>query len=186
MQQASFIKRFIIPTAVVLITMLASLAIYNASGRIGNDSVHQVVAYVSAVVHLLILWIGASIIYPWAFFRGADATERIIACLITPVVWTIMEMFRVSEFFTFGESLYYGLNSNSLFHFTLAILQMGFWELICRWWSNKRLTEKRKIISIAPVVSILVGLLGFYVILIWGLGVHWFYIYQQGYRALFH
>ena len=186
MQKAGFTGRFIIPTGVVLIIMVASLAIYNASGRIENNAAHQAVAYISAIVHLLILWAGASIIYPWAFFRGAGAAERIIACLVTPVVWSIMEVVRVSEFFTFGESLYYGLNSNSLLHFTLAILQMGIWELICRGRVNKRLAEKRRILSAAPILSILAGLIGVYVILIWGVGVHWFYIYQQGYRALFY
>jgi len=30
------------------------------------------------------------------------------------------------------------------------------------------------------------ALAALYVILIWGVGVHWFYIYQEGYKAIFH
>jgi hypothetical protein len=37
----------------------------------------------------------------------------------------------------------------------------------------------------APVVGIVVALVALYALLIWGGGVHVFYLYMEGYRALF-
>jgi hypothetical protein len=94
-------------------------------------------------------------------------------------------MVRVSEFFTFGETLYYGLNTAFLLSVFGALGQMGLCELICRWRLGKRSEEAVKVFSPAPVISIVVGLAALYVFLLWGLGVHFFYIYIQGYRVLF-
>ncbi len=111
--------------------------------------------------------------------------ERIIACLITPLVWNLKEMVRVSEFFTLGETLYYGLNTVFLLAVFSALGQMGLCELICCWRLGKRSEEPVKVFSPAPVIAILVGLAALYVCLLWGLGVHFFYIYIEGYRAIF-
>jgi hypothetical protein len=66
-----------------------------------------------------------------------------------------------------------------------ALGQAGLRELICRWRSGKRSAESVKIFSPAPVLMVLGGLAATYFFLLWGLGVHFFYIYVQGYRALF-
>jgi hypothetical protein len=62
---------------------------------------------------------------------------------------------------------------------------MGLSELICRWKLNKRSEEPVRVLSPAPVVAIFAGLAALYICLLWGLGVHFFYIYISGYRALF-
>jgi hypothetical protein len=133
----------------------------------------------------VILLGGSLIIYPIAFFRGASLLERVVACLVIPVFWSGAEIIRVTEFFTLGESLYYALSSQFIVYLACASLQMGLCEIICRWWLRWRHHAGTKVVPPGALVSILAGAVGVYVVLIWGGGVHWFYIYQQGYKILF-
>jgi hypothetical protein len=185
MEKKSFAKRVIGPTIWVLIAMIASALIYNCSWRIGNDAIHQALATISAVVLFASIGFGTLVIYPTAFFRGSNAAQRIIACLVTPVAWNIKEIVRVGEFFTFGESLYYGLNQVFLLSVFGAFAQMGVCEIICRWRMSRRNEAPVKIITASPVISILAGAVVFYVILIWEVGVHFFYAYITIYKAIF-
>jgi hypothetical protein len=186
MQKASFVKRFVIPVSIVLLTMAATSAIYSYSWRINNDTLQWIIANISAVLLFVSIGFGALVIYPMAFFRGASTAERIIASLVTPLAWDIKEIVRVSEFFTYSEALYYGLNQVFLLSIFGAFAQMGLCELICRWRLGRRGEAPARVFSAIPVISILLGLGAFYVILIWGVGVHFFYIYIEGYKALFH
>jgi len=186
MEKKSLMRRFVIPFTIVIHLMVFSSIIYlRLAWRIDNESLKAVVALISSAILFVSIGFGTLLIYPMAFFRGANAAERIIACLITPLIWNIKEMIRVSEFFTFGETLYYGLNTDFLLTVFAALGQMGLCEIICRWRLNKRGGEPVKVFSPAPVVSIVTGLAALYFFLIWGLGVHFFYIYVEGYKALF-
>ena len=187
MQKTSFLKRFVVPVVIVLVVMTVTAIIYfHLAWRMDTDNVlRPVVVFVSAAILFSSIGFGAVLIYPMAFFRGASAGERIVACLITPLVWNVKELVRVSEFFTFGETLYYGLNTVFLLSVFGALGQMGLCELICRWRLGKRSEEPVKVFSPAPVISIVVGLVALYLCLLWGLGVHFFYIYIEGYRAIF-
>ena len=62
---------------------------------------------------------------------------------------------------------------------------MGLAEMLCRL-SLRRKRAVVQIVTLLPLAAVLLCLAGVYVILIWGFGVHWFYVYQQGYKALFH
>jgi len=185
MQRMTLAQRFFFPAAAGVAVMLGTLLIYNASWRINNDALHQWLAFLTGLGHIAILMGGSLIIYPITFFRGASLWERVIACLAIPVLWSVTEIIRVTEFFTLGESLYYGLNSEFLMFLACALLQMGLCEIICRWWIRRSHDASMKVVPRGAVISILAGVAGVYVILIWGGGVHWFYIYQQGYKALF-
>ena len=186
MDKASFTQRFLYPIAVVLIILGVSKVLYEYSWHIDNRVLHQSVAFVSGVVHVLTLWLGSLIMYPWAFFKGASPVERVVACFIPPIAWTISEIVRVTEFFTLSESLYYGLNSQFLVSCAMTAFLMGLLEIICRIRLKKRIETAPKIVTTAPIMAMLAGVGGIYVFLIWGVGVHWFYIYQQGYKAIFH
>ena len=187
MEQKSFSKRFILPVVVVLATMIVTAVIYlHLAWRLGSDSLlGPVVSTVSAWLLFISIGFGASYIYPTSYFRGASVVERMAACLVTPIVWNLKEMVRVSEFFTFGETLYHGLNTAFLLAFFGALGQLGLYALICRWRLGKRGDEPVKVFSPAPVIAICVGLAALYICLLWGLGVHFFYIYIDGYKAIF-
>lgn len=185
MQRRTLGQRFLLPVVAGLALMLGTLLIYNASWRINNDALHQWMAFLTGLGHIAILMGGSLIIYPIAFFRGASPWERVIACLVIPVFWSVTEVIRVTEFFTLSESLYYALNSQFIVYLACASLQMGLCEIICRWWIRRSGGAPLRVVPLGAVISILAGAVGVYVVLIWGGGVHWFYIYQQGYKALF-
>jgi len=68
---------------------------------------------------------------------------------------------------------------------TIQVGLLGIAEIACRWRQRSRSGHPRRVISTGPVVSVCFMLAAVYVLLLWGLGVHWFYIYQEGYKILF-
>jgi hypothetical protein len=181
------LKRTILPVAVVFATMVVTSIVYfHLAWRISpGNPIRPVITTLSSWVLFISIGFGALYIYPKGFFGGACIVERTAACLFTPVVWNLKEMVRVSEFFTFGEVLYYGLNTAFLLALFGTFGLMGLSELLCRRKLNKRSEEKVKVLTPAPIAAIFVGLAALYICLLWGLGVHFFYIYVNGYRALF-
>lgn len=187
MEPQSFSKRSMIPVAIVLATMIVTSIIYfHLAWRISIDNpIRPLVTTLSSWVLFISIGFGALYIYPKGFFGGACIVERSAACLVTPVVWNLKEMVRVSEFFTLGETLYYGLNTAFLLAFFGTLGLMGLSELICRRKLNKLSEEPVKVLTPVPVLAMFAGLAALYICLLWGLGVHFFYIYIDGYRALF-
>jgi len=165
--------------------MLASWLIHSGSWKIQDDGLRHWVAFAAGILLFVSIGHGALLVYPMAFFRGATVGERIVACLITPFLWNIKEIIRVSEFFTWGESLYYGLNSAFLPAVLGGLGQMGLCELLCRWRLRRQGRWPARVVTATPLLAILLGLGALFVFLVWGQGVHWFYIYMEGYKALF-
>lgn len=185
MQKESFLKRFVMPVAVVFLTMVFAGGIYKNSWLISHDGLRHAVAAIIAVPFFFSIGFGALVVYPLSFFKGASAGERIIASLVTPFLWNIKEMIRVSEFFPIGESIYFGLHQIFLLTYAGIFLQMGICEVVCRWKMNKQSEEKSRILSAMPICQLLVGMTGAYVFFLWGWGNNFYYIYIQIYTAIF-
>jgi len=62
---------------------------------------------------------------------------------------------------------------------------MGIREIIFRLLARQR-GHRKDIHYIGPIAAIASGPLAVFVLMIWGEGVHWFYIYQEGYKLFFH
>jgi hypothetical protein len=185
MERQSFFHRAVAPAATVLIVMVVSLMLYNHAWRIGSHSLHQFTAYVSGLLLFVSIGFGPLYVYPNAFFRGASAPERILACLVTPVAWDVKEILRVSEYFSWGESLYYGLNTIFLLCLCVVAAQMGICEMVCRSLRNRRVSAPVPVVTPASLIPAVLGLAGVGTFFLWGGGVHTFYLYQEGYKALF-
>lgn len=185
-KRQSFFKRFIVPVGIIVISAAASWLMYSNSSRINNDSIHRIIASLSGAVLFLALGHGTLLSYPLMYFRGASTRERILGSLVTFIAWTFKELVRVSEYFTPGETLYYGLGSIFILILLGTFGQMGACELICRTIARKRGFESGKILTPVPVIAIIAAVAALYLLLIWGVGVHWFYIYMEGYKALFY
>jgi hypothetical protein len=182
----SFWRRFLQPVGtVVLVWAVMSVVYLDGAWRLEPGALRSLLAFSSAVLLLLSLGFGALYIYPVAFFRGASTGERLAACLVTPLVWNLKEMLRVGEFFSFGETLYYGLNTAFLLAAFGSLGLAGLCELVCRWRLGQRSEQPVRILSPAPLAWVGMGLAAVYLLILWGLGVHFFYIYIQGYKALF-
>ena len=185
MERQSFIRRAVVPAATVLMAMVGSLVLYNQSWRIGSDALHQLTAYVSGLILFVSIGFGPLYVYPKAFFRGASALERVLVCLVTPVAWDVKEILRVSEYFSWGESLYYGLNTIFLLCLCVVATQMGICEMVCRWVRNRQVPDPVAVVSPATLIPVILGLAGVGIFFLWGGGASSFYLYQEGYKALF-
>jgi hypothetical protein len=86
-----------------------------------------------AIAFLLYLLLGLSIsfrgpaVYGVMFLRGASLKEKILGAYLVPVAWVLKEVWRVSDFFTMGEALYYSLSP-----WPLGVLthQIGYLSLV--------------------------------------------------------
>jgi hypothetical protein len=178
-------ERAIKPTLVLLALVVIAIALYNNFWRLELPGLQRIAGHLFGLTVFFGVGSGTLYVYWRSYFRGATLMERICACLVTPVLYTASEILRVREFFSLGESLYYALSPG----FQLILLAnlgcMGLAEMFCRLRLRRRGAVVR-IVTPLPLAAVLLFLAGLYVILIWGFGVHWFYVYQQGYKALFH
>lgn len=177
MRNRDFSQRIVLPTSIVLVTMILSRVVYfNSSAA---------VATLSGVVMFLSIGFGAFLIYPMSFFRGANLPERVIGCLVTPFVWNGIEIYNMSEAFTPAESLFYG--ANIVFLGTLAgqFLIMGVCDFFCR--LKERRVGQRETRAISPfgVFACLFGIVGLYFGLVWREGAGLMYLFVEIYKAIF-
>jgi len=163
--------------------MAAGKVLYNLPWFNLWPPVHQPLVFISAVALCLSLAFGPSLVYPRSRSRGAPPAFSAAAALLTPVVWDIWEMVRVSRDFSLGVSLYYGLNPMFLGAIAFAVFQMGLWESVYRLRGNE---AKGKTGLVGPILTAATGAAAVYVMLFWAMGAHWFYLYGKGYKLLFH
>lgn len=181
-----FVKRTGVPVIIVFLCWVLFHQIHFTDWDIQNDSLRLAAANFSAILLFLSIGFGPSFVYPYSYRWGAGLWERVAASFVTPACWTLKEAYRVSEFFTIPEVLYYLLNSLFLLCYVCLLGQCGLWEMICRRRLKKKGATDIKVITAIPVLSILLLFVAIYVIFFWGLGVHFFVIYISGYKALFH
>jgi len=168
----------------VFATMIVSLVLYRQARHMDPGALKVLCSHLFAALLFMSIGFGSFLVYPLAYFRGASAGERILASLFTPAVWAAKEIVRVGEYFSFLESLYYALNSLILLTLFINVGIMGLCEILCRALDRRRGLNTR-VFTFIPVLGVVLALAALYLMLIWGFGVHWFYIYMQGYRAIF-
>jgi hypothetical protein len=184
MKRMGFLKRFVSPVLSVFIVMSLSWAVYMLSPRIPCFTLFQIVAIVSGIVLFVSLGLGALYVYYVSYVRGAGLTERIIAALINPLIWTTKEVAVIGSIYTVPEALYYYLNPVNLLLMGAAVAEMGAAELLVR----RRLKvdgSLSRVITVPAVAAIAIGIAWVAFMFLWDLGVHHFYIFQEGFKALF-
>ena len=184
MKKQGFVKRFILPVLTVFIVLAASYIVYHLSPKIGNYTLFQILANISAFLIFLTLWFGVLYVYPKAYFRGASPLERIIASVITPFIWATKEVIVLTGVYSFWESIYFYLNPVSFWVFCTVLAEIGLSEILCRR-NLKKKGEKIKVLSVPALVALILGVGNFLFALLWDVGVHHFYFFQEGYKALF-
>jgi hypothetical protein len=163
--------------------MTAGLVVYQNLWKVADPAIHRPIAHLAGVVAFISIGFGALLIYPVGRTRGARLWLVMAACFVTPVVWNIKEMIRVLQFFTPAEALWWGLNPAFILAFVGTWGQMGLCELLLR--LRRRIGGMPvRVITLAPVLAVVLALVALYILLIWGGGVHTFYLYMEGYRAL--
>ncbi len=129
-------------------------------------------------------------VYPVLFSRGASLAERIAGSYAVLFVWVLKEVFRAGEVFTAGESFYYALSPMPLGLIVLQAGTMSLAEILCRWRLKRKRGPGSRIFTAGPVIGLAVSGIIFGVMIFWGIpaespGTKWFYVYQEGYKALF-
>ncbi len=189
-RKKSFSSRFLWPVGIALGGWAGLDFLTDHLEWFGSGASYRATAFWSYLLLGVLIAFGSFIIYPILFFRGASLKERVFGSYAVLLVWVFTEIFRVSEYFTVGESLYYAF---SPMPFGLLVYQVGYMslsEMICRWRLKKGGVRGIKIFTPGPLIGVGVLLVMSYVMIFWGVpvespGTKWFYIYQEGYKALF-
>lgn len=184
-EQKSFTSRFVLPTGTVLLVSAIMYVLHHYLWMIAPPEIHRPVALIAGIGSFLSRLITPLFIYPWAYSKGASPGERVLASLIPMAAWYIVEFVSVSAVFSIGESLYSLLGSLLMLQLFFNFSMIALSELVCRLVVNRR-GARLKAFSPLLLIGILSGPAATWLLLIWGGGVHWFYIYQIGYKALFH
>lgn len=132
-----------------------------------------------------LLLLGTLLLYPIFYFRGAPLRERILGSLILPLVYMVTAMIRSTAFFPTGQAIYYGLNSLTFGSLFLQVGLIGAAEMGCRAWLRWRRRQPVTVFGWPWAAAILVGGVAIFLTLFWEGGVHWFYVYQEGFKLLF-
>jgi len=189
-RKKSFPSRFLWPVGIALGVWAGLDFLTGHLEWFGSGASYRAVAFGSYLLLGVLIAFGSFFVYPILFFRGASLKERVIGSYAVLLGWVFTEIFRVSEYFTAGESVYYAF---SPMPFGLLVYQVGYMslcEMICRWRLKKREVRGVRIFTPGPLIGLGVLLAMSYLMILWGVpeespGTKWFYIYQEGYKALF-
>lgn len=180
-------QRFVMPVlAAVIVWLTADILLFALMGSsFASSSLYKPVLNLLSAVRFLLLLVGSLVLYPILYFRGASWSERVWGCLTLPLVYLFTAVFRATAYFPIGQAIYYGFNPLTFGSASIQVGLMGLMEMVCRTIARRRTQLKGPIVQTHLIASILIGSAALYVTLLWDGGVHWFYVYQQGYRLLF-
>ncbi|MFH1139450.1 MAG: hypothetical protein V1816_25485 [Pseudomonadota bacterium] len=181
-----FIKGPAWPVLLVVSVWGACTLIYNNAWRFLDPSLHRPLAVFCVVMMGLLIVFGATLIYPATFFRGASWRERVMACLITPFLWIVKELFMMPDCYSLAEKLFYAINPLFLGAIFLTVLQMGLAEIVCRVMAKRKFRSYTgQVFGAAPIMAIIVSMIALYFFNVWGNRVGYWYVHQGLYQDLF-
>jgi hypothetical protein len=184
MKKQSFFKRFFTPVFIVFCFMTLSWITYNIAWRLDNAELHHLLADISGPILLIAVALGTIFIYPMAYFRGASASERIIASFTNPLIWMTKEFIRMLTAFATPEALYYYINPLHVWLILGTIAQISLMELICRSVAKRR-GDVKKGFSLPVFVTLFVSIFLVISLYAWGRGENVFSFYLEMYREIF-
>jgi hypothetical protein len=190
MEKRAFGSRFLWPVGVALGIWAVMNFITDHLHWFGSGASYRAIAFSFYFLLGILITFGSFFLYPILFFRGAALKERVIGSYAVLLAWVFTEIFRVSEYFTAGESVYYAFSPMPSGLLVAQVGYMSLCEMLCRWRLKKRGIRGVKIFTPGPLIGVGVLLAMNYLMLFWGVpeespGTKWFYIYQEGYKALF-
>lgn len=185
MTKQSFIKRIVIPIAVVAVPMIGSLYAYEASAMISNRTFKTIILYPAIVIMFISIWMGPIVGNTMAFFRGATLKERFLVSFFTPAIWIIKVYLSFIGIYSFAELVFLLFHPLIVGNLGVNLLIMGISELICRKRYNNRNPEKRYAVFSPSSISITaVGLLITFLGLYNG-GHTYYFVYMDVYSFIF-
>lgn len=187
MRRDTITHRFLAPVLSFVAVWLAAdwlVAWGMADPDAADLAVYKPVMNLLAGLRFGLLLFGALILYPALTARGATPGERILGSLAGPLAYLATAILRANAFFPPGEAVYYGFNSMLFGSLFLQFALMSGADIALRWQARRR-GKHTPLVRLRHLAGILIGLSAIYLALFWDGGVHWFYVYQEGFKALF-
>jgi hypothetical protein len=184
-----FSRRVLCPVAVALGAWILLNGLTSHPGWFGNGSGYRAAADVLYPLLGITITGSGIFVYSVMYNRGASVKERVLWAWIVPAAYVLKEIWRVSAFFSLGESFYYALAPLTLGVLLAPIGLLSLCEMFWRWRDRKR-GQATRIVTIGPVAGGVFWLITVFFMLLWGSandtpGARWFYLYMEGYKALF-
>lgn len=185
MEKKPVLQRIVFPAAVVLALMIVSVNLYNASRWWEPPILQAFFIHLSALGMFASIWLGATIANTLAFFRGATFGERLLVCLVTPMVWDAKVLFDFIGIFSGAEVLYACFHAVIMGPVFVALLCMGISEIWCRIIYRRRTGDR--FVKIMDFKSGLVLIVGFVMafLLLYNGGHSFYYLYMDLYSRIF-
>ncbi len=185
MEKQPVLKRIIIPAGTVLVIMIVSINLYNASRWWRPQALHMFFANFSAALMFISIWLGAMIANTMAFFNGASFRERLLVCLVTPVVWDAKVISDFIGIYSPAEVLFACFHAVIMGTIFVALLCMGISEIWCRKIYRKKTGDTSlKLFEFKSVLVLVIGFIMSFLLLFNG-GHTFYYIYMEVYTKLF-
>jgi hypothetical protein len=185
MEKKPVLQRIIFPAAVVLALMIVSINLYNTSRWWEPPILQAFFTHLSALGMFASIWLGAMIANTLAFFRGATFGERLLVCLVTPIVWDAKVLFDFIGIFSVAEVLYACFHAVIMGPIFVALLCMGISEIWCRIIYRRRTCDRSvKIMDFKSGLVLIVGFVMAFLLLYNG-GHSFYYLYMDMYSRIF-
>jgi hypothetical protein len=185
MKRQSFLHRVIFPIALVLAVMVLSIHTYDGARYIANRALHSIMVHTGAIFMFLSIWLGALFGNTIAFFRGAGFGERLLVCLVPPLVWNAKILSGLVGIFSSGEFLYLFLHHFILGCPLVALLCMGVSEIWCRIVAGRKYGDKSIRVFALSNTSLLVVSFILVFLMLWKGGHAYYYLYMDLYTKIF-
>ena len=185
-EKRPFTSRVLLPVAIPLVTWFLLHLVTRDPSWIRDPQAYRLFMNAGHVLLYAAYALSALVLYPVLYFRGASLPERVLGCYVTPLAYVVKEVIRVNQYFTVGESLFYVLTSIIMGGLFIQVGLIGAGELISRLLYRRRFGIPVRVLTWQPLAGIAVAAGALSVMLLWDGGVHYFYVFQEGYKLLFH
>jgi hypothetical protein len=176
-------RRFLTPLLLVVSIWALLEIVHTNTWKLGIPCLTLIAGWIGGLGGFFYQFLSPLLTWPMTYFRQASLFERTIASLSPVMAECCLESMRAGLVYSPGESLYYSLGQVFLFVMCVNLSLMGFCEILCR--LKAGVFRNIRIWSPGPFIAMSIAPLAAWVMLIWEGGVHWFYLYQEGYKFLF-
>ena len=180
----TFLQRFVFPAAIGLGTFLTLFWTYYLSWYVDNRLLHYIFTDIVGALFGFFLMFSVFFVYPLFFFRGARLVERIAGSFLITFFWSLKEVYRMTEFYSLGESFFFLLFPIQSNIILMSFGFMGLSEILCRFIAKKYQQVDVKAITPLPITVIII-VLTIVVFTIHDGGVTYFFLYNDLYKLLF-
>jgi hypothetical protein len=179
-----FLGRFVIPASIGLGAFIVLFRTYYASWYIDNRALHWLLTDVVGALYGLYVMFSALLLYPLLLRRGARPAERVLGAFLPTLAWCAKEVLRMSEFFSFGESLFFLLFPIHFNIILIALGLMGICEIGGRVIQRRRGDVEIRVLTLPPLLAISAMVL-MVILTNFDGGVSYFFLYNDLYQYLF-